>query len=97
VKLLLLKEFAVVQGPPGTGKTFIGLKVVEAMLINQQRAGWKGPLVVMCYTNHALDQFLEGVLKFEPNIVRIGSRSKSKAVNVSSRRSTQIDPNPYEY
>jgi hypothetical protein len=84
VKLLLLKEFAVVQGPPGTGKTFIGLKVVEAMLLNQRRAGWEGPLIVMCYTNHALDQFLEGVMKFEPNIVRIGSRSKSKAVNERS-------------
>lgn len=33
--------------------------------------------MVICYTNHALDQFLEGVLQFEEKIVRIGGRSKS--------------------
>src|ERR1700733_15705126 len=30
-----------------------------------------------CYTNHALDQFLEHLLPVTKNIVRIGSKSKS--------------------
>ena len=38
----------------------------------------QGPILVVCFTNHALDQFLEGILEFEENIVRIGSRSKSE-------------------
>ena len=41
------------------------------------------PILIVCYTNHALDQFLEGVLRiFEklnqpPKIVRVGGRSKT--------------------
>ncbi|CAG0900159.1 unnamed protein product [Darwinula stevensoni] len=72
----LTQEFSVIQGPPGTGKTYIGLKVVETLLKNNltQRAG---PILVICFTNHALDQFLEGILSFTKKIVRIGGRSKS--------------------
>jgi len=79
-KRALSKNFALIQGPPGTGKTFVGLKVVRALLDNKEvreRSGSSGPILVICYTNHALDQFLEGVLSFEKNLVRIGSRSKS--------------------
>ena len=40
------------------------------------------PILVICYTNHALDQFLEGIYDFcgneESKIVRIGGRSKSE-------------------
>ena len=42
------------------------------------------PIVVVCYTNHALDQFLEGVLRIFkklgqfPSLVRVGRRSESK-------------------
>ncbi|MCO5571061.1 hypothetical protein L7F22_024792 [Adiantum nelumboides] len=35
------------------------------------------PLLVLCYTNHALDQFLEGVFEFEENLIRYGGRSTS--------------------
>ena len=31
----LTQEVSVIQGPPGTGKTFIGLKVIEALVANQ--------------------------------------------------------------
>lgn len=36
-----------------------------------------GPILVLTYKNHALDQFLTGCLKTTDNIVRVGSRSKS--------------------
>ena len=40
------------------------------------------PILVICYTNHALDQFLEGIYDFcgddENKIVRVGGRSKSE-------------------
>ena len=36
------------------------------------------PILVVCYTNHALDQFLEGIHQFHPKgIVRVGGRSES--------------------
>ncbi|XP_046738512.1 NFX1-type zinc finger-containing protein 1-like [Diprion similis] len=76
----LTQEFAVIQGPPGTGKTFIALKIVGTLLNNKQY--WKphGPIIVVCLTNHALDQFLEGILRHTKSIVRVGSRSKSEAL-----------------
>ncbi|KAI1300666.1 hypothetical protein EDD11_006064 [Mortierella claussenii] len=73
---MLTKEFAVVQGPPGTGKTFLGLLTTH-ILLEKCRTG---PIIVVCQTNHALDQFLEGIMKFEDRIIRLGSRSKSPIV-----------------
>ncbi|XP_038070448.1 NFX1-type zinc finger-containing protein 1-like [Patiria miniata] len=78
----LTKEFAIIQGPPGTGKTYIGLKIIQLLLENDS---WKlhseSPILVVCYTNHALDQFLEGIIAFgEDNVVRVGSRSSSEVL-----------------
>lgn len=45
------------------GKTYVGLKIVQALLRNEsvwQISAQKFPILVVCYTNHALDQFLEG-------------------------------------
>ncbi|CAH1269007.1 ZNFX1 [Branchiostoma lanceolatum] len=89
-KLGLTKEFAVIQGPPGTGKTYIGLKIIQVLLKNSHK--WRGlhedlgmtrraarPILVVCYTNHALDQFLEGIAESYPEgIVRVGGQSKSE-------------------
>ena len=75
-------EFAVIQGPPGTGKTYVGAKIVRCLLEN--RSQWDpdktSPMLMVCYTNHALDQFLEKVLEFLPKreIIRVGGRCKSK-------------------
>ena len=64
MKMALTQKVSVIQGPPGTGKTYIGMKIVQALLIN--RHVWdparNSPLLVVCYTNHALDQFLEGII-----------------------------------
>jgi hypothetical protein len=35
------------------------------------------PMLVVCYTNHALDQFLEGLVPVTDRIVRVGGQSKS--------------------
>ncbi|XP_047131082.1 NFX1-type zinc finger-containing protein 1 isoform X1 [Hydra vulgaris] len=89
LKAALSREFSIIQGPPGTGKTYIGLKVVKALLHNSN--SWcrdpvttdvePRPILLVCYTNHALDQFLEGVSKFLNNgIVRVGGRSQCKAL-----------------
>ncbi|KAL0839055.1 hypothetical protein ABMA28_017042 [Loxostege sticticalis] len=77
-KLALTKEFAVIQGPPGTGKTFIGVKIASTLLRNLSLEGT--PMLIICYTNHALDQFLEGILGITKNIVRLGSQSKNKSL-----------------
>ena len=85
LKMALSQEISIIQGPPGTGKTFIGLKLVQVLLHN--RLIWDvdvtHPILVMCYTNHALDQFLEQINGVEingkkPSIIRIGGRCKSE-------------------
>ncbi|CAG0916690.1 unnamed protein product [Notodromas monacha] len=75
----LCHEFALIQGPPGTGKTFIGLKLVKTILSRRRKHKIfnNGPILVVCFTNHALDQFLEGISRFTRRILRIGGRSKS--------------------
>ncbi|CAH1264363.1 ZNFX1 [Branchiostoma lanceolatum] len=82
VQTALTRQFSVIQGPPGAGKTYIGLKIVKALLHNRdvwKTRGAPRPLLVVCYTNHALDQFLEGIHEFlKTGIVRAGSRSGSE-------------------
>lgn len=79
-KLALTHEFAVIQGPPGTGKTFLGVKLAQTLLRNLSVK--KGTLMlVICYTNHALDQFLEAIMGFTKSVARIGGRSRNEAMD----------------
>src|SRR6218665_2286373 len=45
---------------------------------------WEGPILIVCYSNHALDQFLEEIIKRYPDnahwnkIVRLGGRCSSE-------------------
>ncbi|CAM4494231.1 unnamed protein product, partial [Caretta caretta] len=68
IRMALSREFVLIQGPPGTGKTFFGLQIVEILLRNQSQ-WWEDqrPFLVVCYTNHALDQFMEGALGCFPS------------------------------
>jgi hypothetical protein len=39
------------------------------------------PMLLVCYTNHALDQFLEGISKFlDKGLLRIGGRCQNTAI-----------------
>ena len=75
-KLALTKEFALIQGPPGTGKTFVGLKIAQALLDNKslwQDEKGRSPILMVSYTNHALDQFLEGLISNRGEMGKISS------------------------
>jgi superfamily II DNA or RNA helicase len=73
---------ALIQGPTGTGKTFTGGLLCDLILKHSSET-----ILCVCYTNHALDQFLESLLDKGINqIVRIGSRSKSKRLEQYSLR-----------
>lgn len=86
----LTKEFCIIQGPPGTGKTYLGLKIVETLIRNSEAWHDDSPILVICYTNHALDQFLEGVKKTTKSMIRVGGQSKSSELeefNIKAIRS----------
>ncbi|KAF9358197.1 hypothetical protein BGX26_002264 [Mortierella sp. AD094] len=74
----LCREVALISGPPGTGKTKIGVDLMKVLLSNKNSMRG-GPILCICYTNHALDQFLEHLLdKKITSIVRLGAQSKSE-------------------
>ena len=87
IQKALSREFVIIQGPPGTGKTFVGLKITHSLLVNKEV--WKTPrqsqVLIVCYTNHALDQFVEGLLKMgHQDILRVGSRCQNGNVEECS-------------
>ncbi|ORY15668.1 P-loop containing nucleoside triphosphate hydrolase protein [Clohesyomyces aquaticus] len=84
----LTKRVSLIQGPPGTGKSFIGALLAKAVLDYTSET-----ILVLCYTNHALDQFLEDLLDIgiaPDSIVRLGSKStlRTKALNIFEQKST---------
>eukprot|EP00210_Caulerpa_lentillifera_P007100 g6793.t1 len=88
LKTALTHELAIVQGPPGTGKTFLALQVMRALLsftddddFGRSSYGQKSlaPILCVCFTNHALDQFLVGLLDAGiTGVVRVGGNCKNE-------------------
>lgn len=73
----LSNQLALIQGPPGTGKSYTGVSIIKTLLHNRNAAKL-GPIICVCYTNHALDQLLEHLVEDNvQQIIRMGSRSKS--------------------
>ena len=73
----LRSSLALIQGPPGTGKSYTGVAIIKALLRNRDAANL-GPIICVCYTNHALGQLLEHLVKDDvKQLIRVGSRSKS--------------------
>ena len=80
VKHCLTSKIALIQGPPGTGKTHVGAIITNILRENLKN---DSKILIVCFTNHALDQFLENILKEninEDNIIRIGGRCKNEIV-----------------
>ncbi|KAL4885988.1 hypothetical protein BJY04DRAFT_230198 [Aspergillus karnatakaensis] len=74
----LTHEISLTQGPPGTGKSYVGIQIARCLLSNKDQLTL-GPILCVCYTNHALDQFLTELKKTGVSrIVRNGSRSQSE-------------------
>jgi helicase required for RNAi-mediated heterochromatin assembly 1 len=72
------RRLAVIQGPPGTGKTHVSVMALKVLVENM--APTDPPIVVSCQTNHALDQLLRHIAKFEDRFIRLGGRSKDQGV-----------------
>lgn len=89
-KAALTEEFTVIQGPPGTGKTYIGLRIARSIIENlYETKVLESPILVVCYTNHALDQFLEGLINVTEKIIRIGGGCKSDVLKPNILRNMQ--------
>ena len=99
----LTKRLSLIQGPPGeqcrlyiknhltilsgTGKSFIGTILAKAMHDKTSNA-----ILIVCYTNHALDQFLEDLIKFNipaESIVRLGRRANQSVEHLSLHKQSR--------
>ncbi|CAL1701681.1 unnamed protein product [Somion occarium] len=77
----LTQRLSLIQGPPGTGKSFIG--AILAKLLHDHTSE---KILVVCYTNHALDQFLEDLLDIgipSSSVVRLGGKSTARTEPLS--------------
>ncbi|KAF9227364.1 hypothetical protein BS17DRAFT_747823 [Gyrodon lividus] len=74
----LTREVALIQGPPGTGKSYTGVELLRVLITNQV-----GPILMIAFTNHALDHMLCSVLdaNITTKIVRLGSRSSDERIS----------------
>ena len=76
----LKSSLALIQDPPGTGKSYTGVALIKVLLENRKLAHM-GPIICVCYTNHALDQLLMSLVEHGvEQIVRVSSRSKEEAL-----------------
>ena len=108
----LTERISLIQGPPsethcqlssnlthvnlciGTGKSFIGALLSKAFLAHTIET-----ILVLCYTNHALDQFLEDILDMsvaEEDMLRLGSKStvRTKALGLPEQDGGGARPTP---
>lgn len=81
----------------GTGKTFLGVLLAKIILSHT-----KEKILCVCFTNHALDSFLEDLLsKGVQDIVRIGSGCRNQKLepcqlrNLSSTGFNQVQNRQY--
>lgn len=74
----LRNDVTLVQGPPGTGKTHVGVEICRQALLSGKK------ILMLCYTNHALDQFLLRVAAQDGVqstwLARLGSQVKDEKV-----------------
>ena len=75
----LSRELSFTQGPPGTGKSFLGIALCLALLDSLSTAKNPELIVVICQTNHALDDFCKDLLeRGVTKLIRLGQNSKAE-------------------
>ena len=73
LRRILTKRLAIVQGPPGTGKTYTSVAAIKVLL--QNMTSKDPPIIIAAQTNHAVDQILRHIARFEPNFIRLGGQT----------------------
>ncbi|KAI0020648.1 P-loop containing nucleoside triphosphate hydrolase protein [Xylariomycetidae sp. FL0641] len=80
---------SLIQGPPGTGKSFLGSQAAKCIHDHSEQR-----VLVISYTNHALDQFLEDLLDVgipKEAMVRLGSKYTARTAPLLMPRQPRHD------
>ncbi|KAH7098453.1 P-loop containing nucleoside triphosphate hydrolase protein [Auriculariales sp. MPI-PUGE-AT-0066] len=84
----LTQRVSLIQGPPGTGKSFVGALAAKVLY---ERTSLK--ILVCCYTNHALDQFMEDLLDNNipaSTMVRLGGKYTTRTAQMLLSKQTPV-------
>lgn len=82
LKEILTKSLPIIQGPPGTGKTYVSVEALRVLLAHMVPGD--PPIIIATHTNHALDQLITHVSRFEKEYIRLGGRSTDPEVRKRS-------------
>lgn len=85
----LNRKLSLIQGPPGTGKTHTSISLIQLCLKLK-----KVKILATAYTNVAVDNLLEGLLKENIKALRIGQPSKVNQELLSSTLESKIEESP---
>ncbi|KAI0561167.1 DNA2/NAM7 helicase [Gracilaria domingensis] len=84
------------QGPPGTGKSYLGVVLIRALDLIRRvavRSGNAvGPIVVLSYKNHALDEILGDLIdtrQWSGAIIRCGKTEDHRLASSMERKSKE--------
>ncbi|KAK6434747.1 hypothetical protein LTR95_009062 [Oleoguttula sp. CCFEE 5521] len=89
----LRQSVSLIQGPPGTGKSFIGALLSKGLVKHSSEK-----ILVLCYTNHALDQFLESLLDIgipADLMVRLGAKCTTRTAPLQLSKQTARSGHPF--
>jgi replication-associated recombination protein RarA len=87
MRLALRNRVSITQGPPGTGKTYIGVRLADIIYrLTKER------ILCVCFTNHALDDFMSDLLKEGmTEMVRLGGGSKDSRLEEYLMRNLKVE------
>ncbi|XP_055696912.1 NFX1-type zinc finger-containing protein 1-like [Phlebotomus papatasi] len=86
-QLALTRKLSLIQGPPGTGKSTVALNIVQRLLANTSLR-----ILIVTFTNFALDKLLLKCSKFTDKIVRIGINLVDKEIRKFILDRSIVDP-----
>ena len=74
------RDYLLIQGPPGTGKTSRYLISIIKQHIDKK----KSPVVILAFTNRAVEEICHKLLDNELNFILLGTKSTEKDYHISS-------------
>lgn len=89
---LSARDYALIQGPPGTGKTSVVIGTLAALLSRQPEE----TLLLMAYTNRAVDELCRTLTRAGIPFVRLGTREVTEFPDaLLSSAAERMAPNEY--
>lgn len=91
IALMISQRFSLIQGPPGTGKT---KTIIETVRLLKEHFQTSFPILLCTYTNVAVDNLVEGLMKTGLKPLRIGYGGKVKEMLQETTLEAKVAAHP---